>query len=693
VAAANCTKFCSDSCLQERSFPRLRILLFFILIVSTIGVYLNSLSVPWVLDDARCITENPVIRSPLRISSLWRYSRTRFLTMLSFALDYQRGCLNVFSYHVTSITWHILTVLLVWLLTRFLLSENQRFRQSCLPQGNFSLEKEFCAWLAAMVFALHPLQTSAVTYISQRCTVMVAFFYLGTVLLYGLFRSGICGVISYAGAIFLMILAVLTKENSFSLPLALLLLEVSFFSQDLRRRAKYLVPFFLITLFIPLSFIVRSRTEQLSWLRFAEPGGTISWYQYLFTQWRVIITYLRLLVLPFNQNIDYDYPVYYSLTQPPVYLSFVLILFLICEAIWLYFRQKRLHAFLIGWFFVTLLVESSFIPIADVIFEHRLYLPMFSFSLAVASGCCWVLRKRYSWIFLTIILLILPAYGYLTCRRNKVWQSNISLWSDAVKKSPGKARPHNSLGQALSAGGRLQEAVSEFEKALELEPRYMNALLGLARTFRALGEEEKAMSFYKRALEVNPIHPQLRYDLALIASEKGDIATALNHLSVIVKTSPSFQPGFRLAGMLLWKKGELTRAERFLHHAISLKPEDAQAHNLLAIVYQQKGENEKALSEWEKACRLNPKEVAFLQNLGKMYQLLGRHSQAIQIYQQCLKLLPGNPELMNDLAVCLANNNQIQEAISLWKKILQANPDFQPAITNLKLAEKTFRGK
>ncbi len=183
------------------------------------------------------------------------------------------------------------------------------------------------------------------------------------------------------------LLGMFTKEICFTLPIIIILFEYSFFKSS-KKYLLLIIPFLLI---IPAMFIYKYRTfkaigfifEGVPSQRFGDPLLTST--TYLLTQFRVIVTYIRLLFLPYGQNLDYDFPASQTILDLPTYGSYLLIIMILALGVWL-FRKRRLMAIGIFWFFITLSVESSIIPIRNVMFEHRLYLPMFGFCLFVVSG-------------------------------------------------------------------------------------------------------------------------------------------------------------------------------------------------------------------------------------------------------------------------------------------------------------------
>jgi tetratricopeptide (TPR) repeat protein len=259
--------------------------------------------------------------------------------------------------------------------------------------------------------------------------------------------------------------------------------------------------------------------------------ATVSRLDYLTTQAAVVATYLRLLVFPVDQNLDHDFPIYRSFLAPRVAGSVALLLGLAALATYLYWRTApgarrpldpgaRLISFGIAWFFVTLAVESSVIPIVDIIYEHRVYLPSVGLFAATATACALLLRgiSRENPARATVLAGILVALllAALTLERNAVWADGVSLWTDAAEKSPGKSRPHCNLGTALAAAARPGEAASELRRAVDIDPGSSYARAQLGAVLLTLGRPAEAEPELREAIRLQPKDPEAIFNLAMM---------------------------------------------------------------------------------------------------------------------------------------------------------------------------------
>src|SRR6266446_5798033 len=463
----------------------------------TIFIYYKTFSTPFHFDDRFFIVENQGIKN---FSSLL-LSGSRYVGFLSFALNYHFGRLNVFGYHLVNMLIHLSNGFLVYTLILFL------FKTPRMQSSSFNPNRSFWIALAtALLFVAHPIQTQAVTYIVQRLASLATLFYLLAVVLYLKWRLAPSEARSrslwYAGAWLSTVLAMKTKEIAFTLPFMLLLVEAIFFGSFTRKRWIALIPFLLTLSIIPLSHSGAIGEGE----GFAKETTAISRLDYLFTQFRVILTYLRLLIFPVHQNLDYDYPISHSLLEPNVFFSFLFLSAFLGLAFYLLFYSQRstrhyqlkLIGFGLLWFFLTLSIESSIIPIRDVIFEHRLYLPSVGFFLA-GSVAILGLLDRWRGMTAIVIGILLALFSVATYQRNLIWKDELTLWSDVVQKSPFKIRGHNNLAEAYVHLGQYHEAMQEYKAIITLDPKDVRAHIGLGVAYQMVGSHDEAIQEYKSA--------------------------------------------------------------------------------------------------------------------------------------------------------------------------------------------------
>ncbi len=544
-----------------------------IIALVTCLAYANSFRVPFIFDDHTIIEENSFIQdarflanpSLAKGSYLYYPLKLRYVSLLSFAIDYQRSGLDPRDYHQTNLIIHLLNAFLVYGL--ILLT----FATPRLASSRLLGYDTWVAGCASLLFALHPVQTQAVTYIVQRYMSLAALFYLLSLYLYAKWRlaslevrrtgaRGLGGILTalYLFALLAALLGLRTKEVCLTLPLALVLYEFLFFEGTWWKRLLLILPFGLATFIVPLGLLdlvdlnqpLAAILHNISRRSFIATPVTSG--DYLLTQFVVWVTYLRLLVLPVHQNLDYDFPIYRSVFDPAVILSLLLLAALLGLVVWLvqHYRKRepavRLVAFGAGLFFLGPLVESSFMPMIDVINEHRLYLAAAGFFTALAVGVIWGAvnragRRPYLPGVAALVLLALAGtYGVATYCRNQVYQSEISLWEDVVKKSPRKARPYNELGLAYARKGRYSEALPFYQKAAALDPRFANYYNNMGQAYLNLGDLAKAQEMFNLALKKEPENYFAINNLGVIYLRQQRLQEAKEMFDRALRISPGY---------------------------------------------------------------------------------------------------------------------------------------------------------
>jgi tetratricopeptide (TPR) repeat protein len=581
--------------------------LFSIPLIILVGLlaYSNSINVPFQFDDFANIVKNPFIRylahhpDDYSISEMLLINvalKKRIVGFLSFAMNYKLHGFDVSGYHIFNILVHITNGLLIyWLVS--LTFKTPYFRQKI---KNTELYTILIPLFSSLFFVSHPVQTQAVTYIVQRFASLATMFYLSSIVMYIKARLGHGGlkIFYYSISIISAILAMYTKEIAFTLPIILILYEFIFLEGRSRIRVFYLLPLILTMLIIPLNLIGINKPigELISDVSEVTRGQTsLSRMDYLFTEFRVIMTYIRLLLLPVNQNLDYDYPIYHSFFNPQVFISFILLSLLFIAGVYMLFRSRssepsfRLIGFGIFWFFITLSVESSIIPIRDVIFEHRLYLPSIGFIVMITTSVFLIIRHiKRQWIERAVILLCILIVFVLcgaTYTRNMVWADEVTLWSDVISKSPKKARGYINLGHA----------------------------------YKNKGEFHRAIEYYKIALELNPDDPVAHNNLADVYISIGLYDSAIEHGQIAISSRPEYVEAYNTTGLAYFYKGLNDRAILYFSNAISLNPFYAEAYSNLGSAYARAGFIEEAIKSYRTALRLDPGLAGANYNLGIIY--------------------------------------------------------------------------
>ncbi|MDD5216743.1 MAG: tetratricopeptide repeat protein [Candidatus Omnitrophica bacterium] len=630
----------------------------FVIMALGIAIYSNTFRAGFQFDDMQQLAENFRLRQLSTIGSLFAQLNTRFLTYITFALNYQFSRTDVFGYHLVNLFIHLATSLLVMALARL------TFQTPQLERHPLSRHAPALAFFSGLIFLAHPVQTQAVVYIVQRLAVLATLAYVGVLVLYVRARLKPT-VLRYAAVYAAAFAAMFTKEITVTLPAAVILFEAVFFSgfgKKLFQSWRGWAPLLLMWLVMPVLFL-RSAGGPAGGLAVLNRGGetaAIVQPDYLLTQLNVVRTYVRLLVLPVYQNLDYDYPIAHTLLEGRTFLSLIFLSVIFAAAVGAYKKQK-LIAFGIFWFFLTLSAESSVIPIRDVIFEHRLYLPMAGFAMLLPSAVCLLFKdERKSYWILGALVVVLSVAAY---RRNELWKDPVTLWQDTVKKSPQKARAYRNLAFHYNEEKKYDRAIEVCREALRLDPKSAGCYVTMGVASDAKGQIDQAIAFYNEALRLNPPDRiKVFTNLGAAYGKKGDFENAIKYFREGIRINPDYPPLHNNLGFAYDQTGNGDKAIEEYRQAIRIDPDFAEAYNHLGIAYGKKGIPDKTIEYCQQAVRLKPDFADAYNNIGVAYGLKGRPDTMIEFCRKAIAVDPGYARAYFNLIQGLTATGRLNEA-------------------------------
>ncbi len=502
---------------EQDRLARLGLVLQAALVALAIGLsYGHALDVPFYLDDYLTIQTHPAVKR-FALSRLWQEEPLRFLGYFSLAVNYKLHGLKVAGYHLLNLLLHFLTTLALWQLVRELIktSAGKDAAGAGLPLA------------AALLFALHPLQTQAVTYISQRFAVLAALFYLTALICYLRLRFAPTRKARWqwgGGALLAALLALLSKQNAATLPLAVFLIElVCFPDSPYAGKLRWLA---LGALALGLGLLGGiSYLPQFEALdRFTRETQWFSRSDYLAAQVKALWWYFRLFFWPQGLRLDYAAHIPPSWSDPWVALAAVGHLALIGLALW-QVKKVPLAAFGILFYYTAHLVESSLIPIRDLIFEHRTYLPNAGLAVACAFGLMIALPRflpRIAWLGPGMLALALLGFALKTWHRNQLWRNPIAFWQENVRLEPKALRPKLELAREYFEAGRIEESL-ELGRQIAAStpwppktPLPQSVAANLAAAYLVAGDFELALQAVEDTLK-RPLLPQVKKRLYWVA--------------------------------------------------------------------------------------------------------------------------------------------------------------------------------
>jgi len=645
---------------------------FFINSLITIG-YINTFYVPLVFDDYATLVENTSIRSlaalkdvlspPINPGLGWRP-----FANLTFALSYAISGLEPWAHHVFSILIHCAGALTLFGVVRHTLNTRHLVER-------FGKDATLLAGIIASLWAIDPLLTQTITYISQRTEALMGLLYLIT--LYGFIRGTLENKKTwYAISVVSCVLGVMSKEVIITAPVIVIIYDRIFLSNSFQEsfEKRWKVYASLVASWIPFLILLKAIKHQA-----VGYGIGVTWYTYALTECKAVTTYFRLCLFPHPLIFDRGAHFLHSVSEALPYILGLCVL--LGLSIYTLIKKPTL-GFLGAWFFIILSPTSSVVPVAEVpIAENRIYLPLIALLSLIVIVVFHFLGKK---VLTLIYVLLVGVFLFSTYERNKVYASSISLWKDTVSKDPNNPRALNDLGfLMLKKPEYSKEAEYYFKEALRLKPHYSDALSNLGMLYADNPTKaSEAIELYQEAIKYNDENAEAHSCYAnLIAQIPGKKSEAILHMKRAISLKP-YNADFHNNYAAIIAGDPTTKAEAIKEYklAITLNPNYAEAHNNLANLYaQEDGKENDAIFEYRKAIACDP-SLSFVHfNLGLLLkQHKDSQQDAINEFRLALKLRPNDAP--PQLAIIHCNIGLLQQYAS----------NYQSAIDEYKSALKIY---
>jgi tetratricopeptide (TPR) repeat protein len=766
-AAAEATTMVAPSSVpNEFSAGRWSILLAGGLIVlAALAAYHNSFSGPFVLDDQQAITDNPSIEHFRSALSPTATSITggRPMLNLTYALNYAFGGMNVWGYHALNLAIHILAGLALFGIVRRTLLEHPpsphsagsglrrtgptskaiypelsecgrgeppslKLRRPCptpqivIPSAARNLTSSpatVLAFFVALLWTVHPLQTEAVTYISQRAESLMGLFYLLTLYCFirGVESRGqtaevrdqipeiksnppISSSLSLSGlrpltsdrcllpsALWLLLsviacfLGTMTKEVIVTAPVMVFLYDRTFVAGSFRKAWRSHGRYYLG---LACTWLLLARLMSGLNQRGAGFDLKVTWWSYALTSCRSVMLYLKLAFWPHPLVLDYGTTI---IRQPTEAVPSALVLAALILGTLIALRFRPIIGFAGAWFFLILAPTSSVVPVAgQPMAEHRMYLPLAAVVVLFVLGLSSRLGRRSVIIFLALAV----GLGWLTVQRNNDYRSELSIWNDTVAKSPNNERAFTNLGFFLKKmPGRQHDEIAAYEKALRINPDYAFAHNNLGTALRDVpGRLSDAIAQFQAAIRINPNYVEAHNNLgSALRKVPGRLTDAIAEFQAALRINPDYVFAHNNLGTALFDvPGCLPDAIDQFQIALRLNPNLAEAHFNLANALNKVPERRPdAIAQYEEALRINPDYAEAHYSLGTiLLNMPGRLPDAIDQFQAALRINPDYVDAHINFGDALSKvPGRRLEAIAQYEAALRINPDLMEAHVNL----------
>jgi len=597
----------------------------------------------------------------------------RPVSLVSMWINSPTGVPSPIAYHLGNILLHVINCLLVFQLFRLI-----------LPPGGG-------AWIGSMIFAVHPVHSESVAFVSGRTDLLAALFTLLVVILW--YRScnsqDIPSRDHFALGMFFFALACLSKEIAFVLPAGTLLWFVAERPWDSRlpgtevlRRGKWVLGLFLVLgalLFVRFFFLGIGAGP--GWSRYARLSGA-SLISLLGDITVNLMQYVRLMVFPWPLAVFYP-PVPPRLT----WLTWVAVLAFI--AMCLAFSGRRHHhlgLFSLGWTLLFLFPVSGILGLGQsVIAERFCYLP--SIGVAAILGYSLALprsRGAYKVLHSILVVVVLSTLGAGAAIHSGRWKDDLTLFTNALITSSVKVPTlYVSLGVALRDDGDDQEALEAFEEAVRLDPSYLKAWLNLGVTRLEINEPVQALDALERAGVLAPGNPSVWYNKGLVLEALGRTDEALDAYARTVMLDPGEPAADYRKGKLLARLGRYEESLAAYAAAVSIDKSHAGAYIGMGRSYEKMGRQDKAVELFMKAIEVQPDQVIAYGDLGRILLATGKTQEATEVFRMATAIDPLDPVAGKGLVIAYLNAGDEEKARAYIQSLGAADPDLQSRLSAL----------
>ncbi|MBI4446792.1 MAG: tetratricopeptide repeat protein [Acidobacteria bacterium] len=676
-----------------------------VLFLSGFVVYANTLTHGFVFDDLTMIYQNPQV-TRLRWSEILSLEGYRPVRTLTYAFNYAQGGDNPFGYHLLNVMLHGLNVVALFALFRMV-------TRSALS-----------SFAGAVIFAVHPVQTAAVAYISGRKDLLATFFVVTALLCYAQYRK-LRKPLYLAGSALCFLLGILSKEVAIVFP-ALLLLWDFFIPVVAPRTKKQPVvqqPFpvlarknvWLYVIFLLLSIL------SLYWAVFWNQASRMigywggAWTTHVGTSFKLFVHYLKLAVFPHPLIADYTgdvFKVSKGLLDPATLLAILITVGYLFATVFLISRDRRL-TFGLLWFFVALLPVLQLIPFHELAADHFMYLPLVGISLAGGLLLQKAIQEKDRQVLASgLFILVVILSVVMTVRRNRDWKDERTLWEATLKAAPGSYRANTNLGVIYQGERESSKALRYTLKSLELDPNQAASWSNLGAIYHDLAQEARrggeleegillssqGIKSLEKAIALNPADAFAYGNLGSCYKEIGLIRQLQGRpeqaLEARKKAVRHFHQGLRVGsqneliagiwfnlGMIFVESGYYDQAIEYLIHFVRVFPNFPEGQYWMGYSYFQIRDYRSAIPYLENACALQPKLDAWGM-LASSYEATGETAKAIETNLRSLNLFPNSAEIHYNLGVLYHRTGKAALALEHLEKALELSPE-GPLLRNI----------
>jgi tetratricopeptide (TPR) repeat protein len=644
--------------------------LYLIVAIISFLVYYNSLNNDFVFDDESVVQNNQAIQKLSNIPKFFtaeegfhkvigRYYRPVVSSL--YAVDFAIWGMNPFGFHLTNVVIHVIASLLLLLILMKLFGSYKYGLLSAL--------------IGALIFAVHPIHTEAVSWVSGRTDSLATLFFLLSFLFYLKFSDKGNDKKFLWISLIAYFLGLLSKEMIVTMPVLLFLYDFFFRKRSIDWFKKNYIPYVLFIsltiIFVAIRYMVlKDVVERSTYMYFYGAENSTA----VFTMLKTIPVYFRLLLFPINLLYHYNgvYPDSTSIGDVKVLFSLVFIIVLLIVS-WFLYKKYSEVSFAILFFFVSLLPVMNFIPTMNFMAERFLYLTSFGLSVLISYLFIKYVSEKNKSALISMFLLIVIIFGYLTYKRNADWKNNDTLYSTAEGKD-GSVLLVNA-GNIYANKKNYDEAEKRYRRAIEIRDNSVLAHHNLGLIFLLKGNLDSAEIQIKKGLSIDSLSPDGYFQLSNIYQQKGRISEAITALEKLQLVVPNYRESKGILDML---KSNPSSLEKNIPNNVSNNQQSILEKR--SYQYYQDGKFEEAIKDLDDAIKLNPSaQSGYLNNIAMCYLGLKDNNKAKEYFNKSIEKDTKNINAYGGLAELYLKEKNNQKAKEMFEKILSINPQDQNA--------------
>ena len=655
--------------------PRYLVLGAALIVVVTSVAYFPAMQGGFIFDDDLLLTDNSLIKAPNGIVRFWFTAEAPDywpMTNTTLWLEWRLWGMNPTGYHVTNLVLHIAAALLIWAILQKL----------TIPG----------AFLAALLFAVHPVNVESVAWIAQRKNTLAMLFFLLSILCYlreeedrerteAQERRGFVGVGRWYGfSLLAFVLAMLSKGSVAILPLVLLWIvwwqRRRITVRDLARAAPFLL---VAAVLVAVNIWFQTHdtdvvVRDVSLAQRLAGAGAVVWF------------YLSKALVPID--LVFVYPQWHvQIHELLWWLPLAAALLVTAVLGWQRDSQwGRRLLFAWGFFGVALVPVLGFTDVGfmqySLVADHYQHIALIGvLALAAAAWSAGCDRARAAATAVAVVMV--GGLTFLTWQQSQLYGDAVNLYLTTLKENPASSLIHNNLGLVLANTGRSEEAIEHYQQALRLDPHESKAHYNLGLVLVKMGRTQEAIEHYQQALQLQPDYAAARNNLGAALLDPSHMQEAIDQFQQVLRLKPDYAEAYNNLGVALLGTGRIQEAIDQFQQALRLKPTFAEAYGNLGNALANANRTQEAIERYQQALRLKPDYAEAYSNLGAALLKSGRPQEAIEHYQQALRLKPDYLKAHYNLGVALLKTSQPQEALVHFQQALRLKPDFTEAYANL----------